>query len=147
MFLFNDSRIRQYLQIFFSILSVTCYLWVSSSSRIVGEVERACCEPPWQSSSNWNWLRNLWKFTAVKRRRFSIFMPLWASSKWWQFCYFKVMNEKNPIWHTFFSISLVLIKNLTLPGSSKFFLKWALKFEFRKSEKILPRDLSNDDIL
>ena len=25
--------------------------------------------------------------------------------------------------------------------------KWALKFEFRKSEKILPRDLSNDDIL
>ena len=25
--------------------------------------------------------------------------------------------------------------------------KWALKFEIRKSEKILPRDLSNDDIL
>ena len=25
--------------------------------------------------------------------------------------------------------------------------KWALKFEFRKSEKILPRDLSKDDIL
>ena len=25
--------------------------------------------------------------------------------------------------------------------------KWALKFEFWKSEKILPRDLSNDDIL
>ena len=25
--------------------------------------------------------------------------------------------------------------------------KWALKFEYRKSEKILLRDLSNDDIL
>ena len=25
--------------------------------------------------------------------------------------------------------------------------KWALKFEFRKSEKILPRDSSTDDIL
>ena len=25
--------------------------------------------------------------------------------------------------------------------------KWALKFEFRKSEKILPRDLSPNDIL
>ena len=25
--------------------------------------------------------------------------------------------------------------------------KWALKFEFRKSEKILPRDSSTDDVL